>query len=145
MRCPNCNKEMSDFIDVYKCCHCDLQIEKTITEQQKIDELNQKWLEAIKDWKKIIAEKDQHIKELEDAIKCSNLLIEQLENQNDRLIKQRDNAEQELAFYKKALEIKLKQELKETNELLGIMGATPLTYDDLFQGVLIEAKELLEE
>jgi hypothetical protein len=48
-----------------------------------------------------------------------------------------------LELYKKALEIKLKQEFKETNELLGIMGATPLTYDDLFQGVLIQAKEQL--
>lgn len=51
------------------------------------------------------AEKDQRIEELEDAIKCSNLLIKQLENQNDRLIKQRDDAEQELTLYKKALEL----------------------------------------
>lgn len=43
--------------------------------------------------------------EKDDAIKCSNLLIEQLENQNDKLIKQRDDAEQELALYKKAFEL----------------------------------------
>ena len=30
-------------------------------DQKKFDELNQKWLEAIKDWKKIIAEKDQEL------------------------------------------------------------------------------------
>lgn len=73
MRCPNCNKEMSDFIDVYKCCYCDLQIEKTITEQQKIDELNQKWLEAIKDWKKIIAEKDQELALYKKAFEIAKL------------------------------------------------------------------------
>lgn len=37
--------------------------------QNTIAELNQKWLDAIKDWKSIIAEKDKRIKELEEKAK----------------------------------------------------------------------------
>ena len=37
-------------------------------DQKKFDELNQKWLEAIRDWKGIIAEKDREIKTLKEQI-----------------------------------------------------------------------------
>ena len=84
------------------------------------------------------AEKDQHIEELEDAIRCSNLLIEQLENQNDRLIKQRDDAEQELALYKKALELACES----FTMFMRKQGEQNYDYKDV---CLQRAKEILDE
>ena len=52
-----------------------------------------------------LGRENEHIKELEDSIKVKDMLIEQLENQNDRLIGERDTYEQQLAIYKKALEL----------------------------------------
>lgn len=94
---------------------------------------------------KMLEEKDQRIKELEEQLKLAKLEKQWEKDKREEVWKLYEEMKQELELYKKALEIKLKQELRETNELLGVMGATPLTYDDLFEGVLIQAKELLEE
>ncbi len=52
-----------------------------------------------------LAKDDKRIAELNDAIKVKDMLIEQLENQNDKLIEQRDKQEQQSAIYKRALEL----------------------------------------
>lgn len=54
---------------------------------------------------KALKKLETRIEELEDATKVKDMLIEQLENQNDRLIAQRDAQEQQLAKYKRALEL----------------------------------------
>ena len=54
---------------------------------------------------KALKKLETRIAELEDAIKVKDMLIERLENQNDRLIAQRDTQEQQLAIYKRALQL----------------------------------------
>lgn len=56
-------------------------------DQKKFDELNKNWLEAIKDWKGIIAEKDKRIEELEFEKRNLFGLIEKVSSKGQQQIR----------------------------------------------------------
>lgn len=81
----------------------------------------------------------------QDSIKVKDMLIEQLENQNDRLIAQRDTQKQQLAIYKRALELACVDILSEIGLYPFITFDYEVQFKKEYDNYLDQAKKELEE
>lgn len=88
---------------------------------------------------KMLEEKDQRIKELEQQV--YNLINVVGHSYRERIVE----LDHELALYKKALENEMQKKAEELNQSLGVMGASQLNYEDLIESVLNQAKEEIDE
>lgn len=94
------------------------QLKQQLAEKQNtIDEINKEFVQSVKDWKALCAEKDTRIAELEDK-DWYEACIKQLEEQNDRLIDTLKEKDKEIEKLKQQYTILENENGKLTTELI---------------------------